>query len=96
MPRIRQYASKYAKEDILCEIREKQGRYNLMQTKALAEAVDIPYCTLRRRLLDPDDLTVAEIRKLNEVLHLDLAKVSAFMGYNTREVKQLLESEVSA
>ena len=92
MPRIRQYASKYAKEDILTEIREKMGRYNLMQIRSLSNASGIPYDILRRRLMNPDDLTIAEIRKLNTVLHLDLAKVSAFMGYCTRDVKAFLDS----
>lgn len=85
MPRIRQYQEKYAREDILREIRTKQGAYNLMHTKALAGASGIPYCTLRRRLENPDDFTVAELRKLNLVLNLDCEKLLIFMGCSKKQ-----------
>ena len=71
MPRIRQYEEKYAREDILREIRTKQGACNLMHIRALADATGIPYATLRRRMMNPDDFTVAELRKLNVVIHLE-------------------------
>lgn len=84
MPRIRQYEEKYAREDILREIRTKQGACNLMHIRALADATGIPYATLRRRMMNPDDFTVAELRKLNVVIHLDWEKLLLFIGYSKK------------
>lgn len=88
MPRIRQYEAKYAREDILREIRTKQGTYNLMHISALAEATGIPYATLRRRMMNPDDFTVAELRKLNVVIHLDWEKLLQFIGYSKKRLSE--------
>ena len=46
MPRIRQYATKYANEDFQAEVRQRQGFYNVMTITALAEHIGIPRSTL--------------------------------------------------
>lgn len=87
MPRIRQNAAIYAREDLLRDIREKQGQQNLMTLTALSNASGVPYQILRRRLQNPDDLTIAELRKLYKAIRLDPMVLLSIIGFSHKDVR---------
>lgn len=84
MPRIRQLADKYAREDFSKEIRRKQGEMELMSIRSLAEATDIPPSTLGPKLREPDKLDVVDLRKIVKTLSPDPAVVLRLLGYETK------------
>ena len=89
MPKIPQYADKYAAESLLREIRTRQGSAGLMNVRALADAADIPYQTLLRRLEHPETFTLGEIAKLVKVIRLSPSTVLSFIGYSKRETDSI-------
>ena len=80
MPRIRQYATKYANEDFQAEVRQRQGFYNVMTITALAEHIGIPRSTLGVKLKAPEKWTVEDLRKLIAGLKLNPAVVFGAAG----------------
>ena len=89
MPRIRQYAERDAEKDFLREIWAGQGSADLMNNRSLSDACGIPYQTLLRRIRNPEDFTLGEIRKLFKVLPMRPAVLLAFIGYTTQDIKKL-------
>lgn len=88
MPRIKQYADKYAVEDFRKEVRVRQGERDLMSKQALAEAIDIPRTTLVKRLTDPMGMTFGEFKKLNQTVHPDPGVVLALLGYTGKDINK--------
>lgn len=81
MPRIRQNADVYARKDFQKAIGRAQVDADLTQKKMLAEASGIPYSTLWKRLENPDDMSLAELKKLLAVLPIPADALLAFVGY---------------
>lgn len=92
MPRIRQYAEKYSVDDFLAELRSRQGYHNLSRT-ALSMELDIPVSTLHRRLNNPDEIRVSELRCMITKLGINPRTVLLFLGYNRNQIKKSLEEE---
>lgn len=88
MPRIKQKAQQYADEDFRVEVRVRQGYYDLMSQQALAAAAGIPRPTLRKRLLEPETMTVEELRKLIGTLTPDPGAVLRLLGYSSKDIKK--------
>lgn len=89
MPRIYQLSGKYAVDDFLQEIRTRQGSAGLMNVRALADAADMPYQTLLRRLEHPETFTLGEIAKLVKVIRLSPSTVLSFIGYSKKETDSI-------
>lgn len=81
MPRIRQYKEEYSKSDFIKAIKKAQVDADIVNTKQLAELVNIPYTTLWRRLQDPDTLTVSQLKAIIKTIPLPLEAVLSFLGY---------------
>lgn len=92
MPRIKQYADKYAAEDFRKEIRIRQGERDLMTKAALAEEADIPRTTLQKRLAEPLGMTFGEFRKLKTAVSPDPQVVLALLGYTGKEIQKFRET----
>ena len=92
MPKLRQYADKYAAEDFRKEMRIRQGEQDLMSKSALAEAANLPRTTVTKRLAEPETMTFGEFRKLNEAVHPDPVAVLPLLGYTMKDIKKLLAS----
>ena len=90
MPKLRQYADKYAAEDFRKEMRIRQGEQDLMSKSALAEAANLPRTTVTKRLAEPETMTFGEFRKLNEAVHPDPVAVLPLLGYTMKDIKKLL------
>lgn len=80
--------------DFQREVRVKQGYYNLMTQRALAESSGIPQSTLSKRLANPEDLTVAELRKLVASIIPDPVAILALVGYDERSLKPFRNTQV--
>ncbi|MBQ9838983.1 MAG: hypothetical protein IJO56_05805 [Oscillospiraceae bacterium] len=89
MPRIIQYAERYAEEDFRREVQTQQGRRGLMSQQSLADASGIPRPTLRKRLLQPDGITVAELRKMVTAVSPDPLVVLTLIGYSKQDIRAL-------
>ena len=87
MPRINQKIEVYADEDFRREVRSRQGYYDLMSQQALAEQVDIPRPTLRKRLLEPESMTVGELRKLVKTIKPDPTVLLLLIGYSKKDLR---------
>ena len=88
MPRLKQYAEKYAREDFLKEIRRQQGEYNLMTGRELARAMGIPHTSLRDKILEPDKMNAEFIRNLVGTLDISPEVLLAFLGYDKKQINQ--------
>ena len=93
MPRIRQYATKYADEVFRKELRRQQGVYNLMSTRALGKDLGIPHSTLHRKIEEPEKFSVDDLRKLIDGLKLNPAVILGLLGYKSKEIKKSLEED---
>lgn len=91
MPRIVQYAQRYAEADFRKEVQTRQGAHGLMSQQSLADASGIPRPTLRKRLLQPDSMTVEEFRKLVSAVHPDPVIVLTLLGYSKKDLKKLVQ-----
>lgn len=93
MPRIRQNIEVYARDDLLRDIREKQGRHDMMNAMALSRASGIPYQVLLRRLQNPDDLTVEELRKLNKAIGLDPLVLLSCFSFSKKDIRAYFSAD---
>ncbi len=91
MPRIRQNAEAYARKDFQKAIGRAQVDADLTQKKMLAEASGIPYTTLWRRIENPEELSLKQVRQLLTVLPIPAEALLAFLGYQTKEIKTIKE-----
>ena len=86
MPRIKQLEGTYRTQDFLKAFRRGQAEADLMCLSDVAEAADIPYSTLWKRMKEPDKLTVAELRKLIEAVPVASLDVLAFLGRSIKDI----------
>ena len=63
----------------------------LPRLKNLADATGIPYSTLWKRLDQPDNLTVGQLRSIISTTSLDPAAVLELVGYSRKEALRVLE-----
>lgn len=80
--------SKDAKRDFLREVESKRGWYDLKTNELLGNAMGLSKSTMRLRMLDPDSLTIRELRSMIRVLHLDIWTVIRFVGFQIKEINK--------
>lgn len=89
-----------AKADFSREVESRRGWYGLKTNESLGAACGMTKSTMRNRVMDPDNLTVAELRSMVQRLRLNLTIVACFVGYDVKAVnkalKQLSEGSVQA
>ena len=81
MPRIRQYAQRYADEDFVKEILRQKIECGIKSDAELARSTGISPATLCKRKKEPDTSTVAELRELVRELNPDANVLLKFLGY---------------
>lgn len=91
MPRIRQNATQYQKEDFLQAIRMGQAQTGLMHKNALADAAGMARSTLYERLDKPELLRVAELRGLVSTIPINPGAMLLFLGYTAKDIKKFKE-----
>ncbi len=73
-------AHQQAKADLINEIQSKQAELDV-SARQLLLATGMAPKTLKRRMEDPDGLTVGELWKIVDTLHLDPSVVQSALGY---------------
>lgn len=91
MPRIRQFATQYANEDFIKELRKKMIDYNYGSVKELAQTMPVDPRTMYRRVENPEKFTVSDFRKIIPLLHPDLGIVLTLLGYTKQDIKRFKE-----
>ncbi len=91
MPRIRQNAAQYQKEDFLRAIRMGQAQTGLMHKNALADAIGIARSTLYEHLDNPELLRVSELRGLVATIPINPGAMLQFLGYTAKDIKRFKE-----
>lgn len=81
MPRVKAMAAKYAKEDFVAEIRKAGIDAGCKSVAAMSRSAKINRGLLYRRLEDPDEMTLGEVRALVR-MGLSTDAVSKFITYN--------------
>lgn len=89
MGKIRGREQQYADEAFRREVRSRQGYYNLMSQQELADATGIPRPTLRKRMLEPAGMSVAELRKLINTVKPDAGVILSLLGYSGKDLKSV-------
>lgn len=89
MSRPRRTETESAEDNFRREIRIRQGYYDLMSQRELAASSGIPQSTLSKRIANPEDLTVAELRKLIGTLEPDPVAVLSLIGYSPAALRRL-------
>lgn len=80
MPRIKQYADKYAMKDLGNHIIGRMAEQKVRQHQ-LGDAIGINQPAVSRMLAHPERLTAEEIRKIGKVVKLDPAVVMKSLGF---------------
>lgn len=92
MPRIKQLADQYAKEDLLREIRGQACHQDLKYDKDLAEAAGIPITTFSGKIKNLDKLSIVQLRKIIIAFQPDPIIVLRFLGYDNKQIKSFAEN----
>ena len=85
MPRIRQNAQQYARDDFLREVRVRMAYLNIPCNQDLADLAGIPNSTLAGKLRNPDSMTVSQLRKIVQVIDPDPEVLLKFLGSHMRK-----------
>ncbi len=94
MPRIRQYAQKYANEDFWREIQSRKALMGIRTDKALAEALGLSSQGFSRRKQNVDVLSLTDLRNLVKVLHPDPVLMLKLLGYTGKEIPGDLKTKL--
>lgn len=85
-------AAQAADEKFRREVRIRQGYYDLMSLRELGESSGIPASTLCKRLANPENFTVEELRKLIGTVEPDPLILLATIGYSDKAIARLKRS----
>ena len=80
MPRIKQYADKYAMQDLGNHIIGKMAEQKVRQHQ-LGDALGMNQPSISKMLAHPERITAQEIRKISTVVKLDPAVVMKTLGF---------------
>ena len=94
MPRIREYAMRYAEEDFKKELFRKMAeRYEKISVRALAQETGISHSALNVKIRqDNTNLDIGELRKIVPLLNPDPGIVLKLLGYTPQQIKRFKES----
>lgn len=93
MPRIRQYAAKYAEEDFKKEIfRCLTDRYEDVSVRALSRETGISQGTLNTKIRhDNSNLDVSELQRIVAVLNPNPGILLKLLGYSQAQITKFKE-----
>ena len=74
------------------EVRMRQGYYDLMTQMALSEQIGIPQSTLSKRLAQPENFTVEELRRLVGGIKPDPFVMLGLLGYEAKDIRKAKEA----
>lgn len=96
MPRIRQYAQKYADEDFWREIQSRKALVGISTDKELAEAMGLSASSFCKRKKDAAGLTVSDLRRFVGALKNNPPNpeiVLKLIGYSQKDIQKFLKED---
>ena len=93
MPRIKQYAQKYATDDLMHEIRIRMAHLDL---RYLALAAGMSKTTLCDKFKDLNSLTVVQLQRLIAVLTPNPKVVLRWLGYSDKQIRDWISQETAS
>ena len=90
MPRVKTLAPEYAFRDLGKAIRCGLVNKDLTQAE-LADRLGVTDTTVGRWIAHPERLNIGQLRKLVEVLGIEIVPVMKAIGYRERSVKEVAE-----
>lgn len=94
MPRIRQYAVKYADADFLKEIQHQKIEKGVRSDRELSERIGLNKSSFCKRKQQVETFTVRELREIVKVLRPSPAVLLGLLGYTGKEIRDTV-SEAS-
>lgn len=93
MPRIRQYAERYAEEDFRKEIfRRMADRYEQISVRALARETGISHSALNTKIRENNtNLDIGELQRIIPILNPDPGIILKLLGYTPAQIKRFKE-----
>jgi hypothetical protein len=88
MPRIRQYADKYLRDDLLREIDVRCAWNGIKTNKALGDALGVTDMTIGNFRREPGARQIVLLQKMVKVLKPNPGPVLMFLGYSEKEIKK--------
>jgi hypothetical protein len=88
MPRIRQYADKYLRDDLLREIDVRCAWHGIRSNKALGDALGVTDMTVGNFRREPGARQIVLLQKMVKVLKPNPGPVLMFLGYSEKEIKK--------
>lgn len=92
MPRIRQNADKYAKDDMSREIRAQMARFTMPQ-RELAHKLNLSQSTVSKYIRDPDVMPMKVFRGMAEALNLDPMICMKFMKFSKSAIREVQQND---
>lgn len=78
-----------ANDNFRREVRMRQGYHDLMTQTELADCAGIPQSTLSKRLAQPENFTVEELRKLVSAISPDPYILLELIGCPSKEIARM-------
>ena len=94
MPKIRQYAEKYAHDDFVKEIGAKSVWAGFQTNEELGNAVGVSATSVGNYKRDPGKIKIKTMQKMISVLRLDPEIVLRYLGYSTQDIKKLAKNYI--
>lgn len=88
MPRIRQYADKYLREDLLREIDVRCAWNGIKSNKALGDALGVTDMTISNFRKEPGLRKIVLLQNIVKLLKPNPEPVLLFLGYSDKEIKK--------
>lgn len=88
MPRIRQYADRYLREDLLREIDVRCAWNGIKSNKALGDALGVTDMTISNFRKEPGLRKIVLLQNIVKLLKPNPGPVLLFLGYSDKEIKK--------
>ena len=94
MPKIRQYADKYAREEFLKEIGSRCVWVGIQTNEDLGKAIGISGASAGNYKRDPGRIRLDTMQKMVQTLKLDPGVVLRFLGYTSQDIRKFAKEQI--
>ena len=95
MPRIRQYAEKYQKEDRLREIDVRCAWNGIKTQESLGKFLGVSPMTITNLRREPELRQISLLQSIVKKLKPDPEPILLFLGYSSKEIKEFAKEYLS-
>ena len=94
MPKIRQYADKYAQDDFLKELGSRCVWAGYQTNEDLGKAIGTCGASVSNYKKDPGRIRLDTMQKMIKTLKLDPGVVLRFLGYSSQDIRKFAKEYV--